>query len=77
MRIYWKAFWAWVAFGLLFAILLADELLGIAHVWGLDPITTDAERDPKIAGLMTAWFVVGFVWWRVHLHNNKPGARQL
>lgn len=70
MRVRWRDFFAWVGIGLVGLTLLADELLGIAHVAGLNPITQDAEKDPRIAVLIGLWFILGLAWWLVHLRNN-------
>lgn len=58
-------------------LFLADELLGIAHVWGLNPITVDAEQglqrgDPRIALLIGALGLVWTAWWAIHLWNHRP-----
>ena len=68
----WRVFVAWIGVGLLGLALLADELLGIAHVWGLQPITDDAERSPLLAILIGALGPVFVAWWIVHLRNNRP-----
>lgn len=77
MKIYWWDFWGWLAFGGLMMIFLADELLGIAHVWGLNPITEDAETGlqhghPAIALLLGALGLVWTAWWAIHLWDHRP-----
>lgn len=76
MRVSWSAFWGWVAIGLLGLLLLADELMGIAHVWGLNPITDDAEAglargDPTLFLLILALGPAFVAWWLVHIRNHR------
>lgn len=76
MMIYWSAFWAWVGVGLLVLALIGDELAGIVHLWGLQPITDDAEAgikrgDWRLAILIALLGPVFLAWWIVHLINHR------
>ena len=72
----WFAFFGWVGIGLLLAALLTDELLGITHVFGLNPITDDAidglrRGNPTLALLIGSLGLIWTLWWAVHLWNHS------
>lgn len=69
---------AWITVAVFVNFLILDEILGIAHVWGLRPITEDAivqwnQGHPLLLLSVAAAGPVFLAWWIIHIYRRLFG----
>lgn len=69
----WPAFVAFLFVWAAATIICLDEELGIAHKFGLQPITIDSLNNPVLFGAILLAGPTFTAWWAVHVYRRKYG----
>jgi len=67
------AFYVFIVVWLVMSFILFREELGILHVGGLLPITTNSLHDNLLFGDILAAGPAFSAWWAVHVYRRKYG----